>query len=64
MQRFKLPAILLAGFAVLFYIFFQYCKQAPGLGAINPFKLPGLHGAMTPEEEKRCPSPRKQNPGR
>jgi hypothetical protein len=37
MPRFKLPAILLAGFAVLFYIFFQYCKQAPGLGAINPF---------------------------
>ena len=37
MQRSKAPTLLVFSFSILFFLFFQFCKQNPVLGPVNPF---------------------------
>ncbi|HEX7542182.1 MAG TPA: hypothetical protein VF352_08630 [Anaerolineales bacterium] len=37
MKRLRLAALFVFGLSIIFYLFFDFCKHAPALGAANPF---------------------------
>jgi hypothetical protein len=37
MRKLKTSALVVFGLSILFYLFFDLCKHAPGIGAANPF---------------------------
>ena len=37
MRKLKTSALLVFGLSILFYLFFDFCKHAPGIEAANPF---------------------------